>query len=336
MTAVSEPFWRDAPVLVTGAGGFIGSHLCNALVDAGATVTAFVRYTSTGRPGSLAQLPGHVRSQIRVVSGDLKDPAAVAQVVSGQRIVFHLGALIGIPYSYVHPIDYVQTNIVGTSHLLEACRHGSVEKIVQFSTSEVYGTAQRVPIDESHPVGGQSPYAASKLAADHMALSFHRSFDLPVAIARPFNTFGPRQPARAIIPTIITQALSADGTVSLGSLTPSRDLTFVSDTVAGAMRIAEVDAAVGEVINLGSGSEISVGDLAELIFELIGTRPRIETDPNRMRPPRSEVQRLLAGIDKARALLDWRPRIGLRAGLEQTIEWIREHPSFFQVDGYHV
>jgi nucleoside-diphosphate-sugar epimerase len=174
------------------------------------------------------------------------------------------------------------------------------------------------------------------LAADHIALSFHRSFDLPVAIARPFNTFGPRQPARAIIPTIITQALAADGPVSLGSLTPTRDLTFVSDTVAGAMRIAEVDAAVGEVINLGSGNEISIGDLAELIFELTGTQPRIETDPHRVRPERSEVQRLLAGTEKAQALLGWRPRIGLRAGLEQTIAWIREHRGFFQVDGYHV
>ncbi|HXQ52387.1 MAG TPA: GDP-mannose 4,6-dehydratase [Stellaceae bacterium] len=327
--------WAGRRVLVTGAGGFIGSHLVEALAALGARVAALVRYNSRGDGGSLAQLSPATLASVTVVAADLKDPAAMLQVVDGVEIVFHLAALIGIPYSYVHPLDYVQTNVVGTAHLLEACRRARVAKIVQFSTSEVYGTARHIPIDEDHPLQGQSPYAASKIGADQLALSYHRSFGLPVAVARPFNTYGPRQPARAVIPTIIGQALAGD-VVRLGSVTPLRDLTFVADTVAGAVRIAEIEASVGDVINLGSSHEISIADLAAKIFALLGRPCRIETDPLRVRPEKSEVERLLADCGKAARVLGWHPAVSLDEGLRRTIEWARANMDRLNTDRYHI
>lgn len=322
-------------VLVTGAAGFIGSHLTEALLGVGAEVTAVIRYNSRGDIGALRQIPAAECAKLNVVTADLKDLAALVQAVKGIDVVFHLGALIGIPYSYIHPADYVQTNVVGTTNVLEACRNAGVSRIVQFSTSEVYGTARYVPIDEDHPLQAQSPYAASKIAADQLALSYFRSFGLPVAIARPFNTYGPRQPARAIIPTIIGQAL-AGSTIRLGSLTPLRDMNYVADTVAGTLRIAESDAAIGEVINLGSAREISVGDIAQLIFKAVGGNFRIETDPTRVRPEKSEVHRLLADCSKAARLLNWQPTISVEEGIARTVAWARQNLDLLKTDRYHV
>ena len=327
--------WAGRRVLVTGAGGFIGSHLVEALVGRGAIVTTFVRYNSRGDPGALANGSPPLASRVRVIAGDLKDPAALLRAVQGSEVVFHLGALIGIPYSYVHPLDYVQTNVAGTAHLLEACRHQGISKLVLFSTSEVYGTARYVPIDEAHPLQGQSPYAASKIAADHLALSYYKSFGLPVAIARPFNTYGPRQPSRAVIPTIIGQCL-AGRTVRLGSLMPLRDLTYVSDTVAGALRLAEAESTIGEVVNLGSSKAISIGDLANEIFTIMGGDYTIEADAARMRPENSEVLRLLADSSKAGRLLGWRPIVPLKDGLQRTVEWMRDNAHREGADRYHV
>jgi dTDP-glucose 4,6-dehydratase len=322
-------------VLVTGAGGFIGSHLVEALLAVGAEVTAMVRYTSRGDVGMLAALPPPLRQQLHIVAADLKDPAAITAAVDGMAVVFHLAALIGIPYSYVHPLDYVQTNITGTAHVLEACRIAKVRRIVQFSTSEVYGTARYVPIDEAHPLQPQSPYAASKVAADALALSYHRSFELPVSIVRPFNAYGPRQSARAVIPAIIGQAL-AGRVVRLGALTPLRDMTFVTDTVAGVLRAGEADGAVGEVINLGSSREVSIGDLAETIFATLGGGFRIELDAARVRPGGSEVLRLLADSARAHAVLGWRPQVTLEEGIARTIEWTKQNLALLKIDGYHV
>lgn len=327
--------WTGKKVLVTGAGGFIGSHLAERLVRQGAEVAAFVRYNSRGDAGLINLLPGEVRSGIRIIRGDLKDPDAINKAVKGQEIVFHLAALIGIPYSYVHPLDYVQTNIQGTTYLLNSCLNENVSKVVHTSTSEVYGTALYVPIDEEHPLQGQSPYSASKIAADQMALSYHRSFELPVAVLRPFNTYGPRQSTRAVIPTIITQVLK-NRKVALGSLSPTRDLTFVSDTVEGFLRVAEVRETDGQVFNTGSSREISIGDLAKLIFELLDVDMDIVEGKERVRPEKSEVERLMANTEKARSIMNWAPQVSLREGLQRVIDWIRDDLSFYQVDEYHV
>jgi len=331
----NSEFWKSKRVLVTGAAGFIGGHLTHKLLEMGAEVTAFIRYTSRGSQGSLSTLPNELRSGLRIISGDIRDPAAVTNAVRNQNVIFHLAALIGIPYSYVHPIEYVQTNVLATTYLLEAARNHEIEKFVNFSTSEVYGTALYVPIDENHTLQGQSPYSASKIAADQLALSFFRTFDLPVAIARPFNTYGPRQPARAVIPTIISQALRG-GDVKIGALSPTRDLTFVEDTVDGVLCIGESDKSVGEVINIGSSKEISIGDLANKLFELLGEQPKIICDEQRLRPSKSEVERLLASTQKAQELLGWKPQTSLEQGLMSTIEWIRSNMDFFEVDNYHV
>jgi NAD dependent epimerase/dehydratase len=327
--------WKGKKVLVTGAAGFIGSHLTERLVGDGADVTVFIRYNSRADDGLLKLLPNEVRKSIRVIFGDLRDSDAVQRAVNGQQVVFHLAALIGIPYSYVHPLDYVQTNVVGTTNVLLACRNAGVDRLVHTSTSETYGTALYVPIDEKHPLQGQSPYSASKIGADQLALSFHLSFDLPVAVIRPFNTFGPRQSSRAIIPTIISQALRRDG-VRLGSLTPTRDLTFVQDTVEGFLKVGDHPAAIGPVINVGSGAEITMGKLAEKIFTLLGQQPMVEADPTRIRPDNSEVLRLLADNRKAKELIGWSPKVSLDEGLRRTIEWVRENLSLFQASGYHV
>ena len=305
------------------------------MVRRGANVTAFIRYNSRGEQGLLAHLSPDVRREIRVLTGDLKDFDAVARAIKGQEVVFHLAALIGIPYSYVHPIDYVQTNVVGTSHVLTACRDHAVQRVIHTSTSEVYGTARFVPINESHPLQGQSPYSASKIGADQLAFSFFCAFKLPVVTVRPFNTFGPRQSSRAIIPTVVTQALRGKP-VRIGSLSPTRDLTYVEDTVAGFIRAAEVPQAIGETINLGTGSEISIGDLATKLCAIVGGASQLENDAQRVRPAESEVERLLADATKATSLLDWRPRLTLDEGLTRTVAWIRDNLAFYPTDGYQV
>lgn len=321
-------------VLVTGAGGFIGSHLVEHLARLGHRVRAFVRYNARDDRGHLDNLPREVRDEIEVYRGDLKDPEAVARAVEGRERVYHLGALIAIPYSYQNPLDVVQTNVLGTAHILDACRRApNLERVVLTSTSEVYGTAQFVPIDEKHPLRGQSPYAASKIGADALGESYHRSFGLPVTILRPFNTFGPRQSARAIIPTIISQALTRP-VVKLGRLDPRRDLTYVKDTVSGFASIAECDAAIGRAVNIGRGSDVSIGDLVERIGRILGRPLEVETDVDRVRPAASEVERLLAGTALAQSLWNWEPRYSLDEGLAETVDWIREHLDRFRPDEY--
>ena len=314
--------WNSKRVLVTGAGGFIGSHLTERLVELGAEVRAFVHYNAFGSWGWLDQSP--VRDVIQVVAGDVTDRDSVRQAMQGREIVFHLAALIAIPYSYLAPASYVRTNVEGTLNVLQAARDAGVECVVHTSTSEVYGTAQRVPIDEAHPLQGQSPYSASKIGADKMAEAFHRSFGLPVVTVRPFNTFGPRQSARAVIPTIITQLL-AGPSVRLGNTSPTRDLNFVANTVDGFVLAASMPAAIGRTISLGSGREISIGDLAQLIARLMDKPICIETDMERIRPEGSEVERLLADNTLARIMLGWEPLVSLEEGLERTIDWLQQH-----------
>src|SRR3954471_7963518 len=286
-------------VLVAGAGGFIGSHLVELLVGEGHEVRAFLRYNGRDDRGQIDRLPEEVRRAVEIQRGDLKDPEAVRKAVEGRAWVFHLGALIAIPYSYQNPLDVVQTNVVGTAHVLDACRASrALERVVLTSTAEVYGTAQYVPIDERHPLRGQSPYAATKIGADALGESYHRAFGLPVAILRPFNPFGPRQSARAILPTIISQALTGP-IVRLGSLEPRRDLTYVKDTAAGFLAIASSEAAIGRVVNIGRGDDLSIGELVERIAARIGKTIRVEADPERVRPAASEVGRLLAGTAQA-------------------------------------
>lgn len=327
--------WQGRRVLVTGAAGFIGSHLVERLLAEGAKVRAFVHYNSRNHWGHLEELLPHQRQDIEVISGDLRDPGRVDTAVAGVEVVFHLGALIAIPYSYVAPQDVVMTNVVGTLNVLESARRHGTARVVQTSTSEVYGTAQYVPIDERHPLVGQSPYSASKIAADQVALSYHLSFDLPVAIARPFNTYGPRQSARAVIPAIIVQALTQPQ-VMLGATFPTRDLNFVSDTVDGFLKVAENDKALGEVINLGTGREVSVGDVAATIIRLVGRDIPVLFDANRVRPDASEVDRLLADATKAKQLVGWEPRHSLDEGLRMTIDWIRQHLDQYKPTVYAV
>ena len=327
--------WQGRTVLVTGAAGFIGSHLVERLVTEGAKVRAFVHYNSRNHWGHLEDLLPHQRQDVEIVSGDLRDPGRVAGAVEGTDAVFHLGALIAIPYSYVAPQDVVMTNVLGTLNVLEAARRHGTPRVVHTSTSEVYGTAQYVPIDERHPLVGQSPYAASKIGADQVALSYHLSFELPVAIARPFNTYGPRQSARAVIPAIIVQALTQKH-VMLGATFPTRDLNFVTDTVDGFLRIAETDAAVGEVVNRGTGREVSVNDVAAAIIRLVGRDIPVVFDANRVRPDASEVERLLADASKAKRLVGWEPRHSLDDGLRVTIDWIRQHLDQYKPTQYAV
>lgn len=327
--------WANRRVLVTGAGGFIGSHLVERLLAEGAKVRAFVHYNSRNHWGHLEELLPHQRQDVEIISGDLRDSGRVDEAVAGVDVVFHLGALIAIPYSYVAPQDVVMTNVLGTLNVLESARRHGTGRVVQTSTSEVYGTAQYVPIDEQHPLVGQSPYAASKIAADQIALSYHSSFDLPVAIARPFNTYGPRQSARAVIPAIIVQALTQPH-VMLGATFPTRDLNFVTDTVDGFLKIAAADSAIGEVINLGTGREVSVGDVAATITRLVGRNIPVIFDANRVRPDGSEVERLLADGAKAKRLVGWEPCHSLGDGLRATIDWIRQHLDQYKPTIYAV
>jgi len=326
--------WSGKRVLVTGAGGFIGSHLAEQLARLGAKTRALVRYTSTGSWGWLDE--SELKPDIEVVAGDLRDRDSVRRALDGVEQVFHLGALIAIPYSYHAPDSYVQTNALGTLNVLQGARDAGVERVVHTSTSEVYGTAQYVPIDEKHPLVGQSPYSATKIAADKLAESFHLSFALPVVTVRPFNTYGPRQSARAVIPTIITQCLTGD-TVRLGNLAPTRDLMYVSDTVEGFLCAAQADeAAIGQTVNLGTGTGISIGDLAKKIASLTGKAVRIESDGERVRPAASEVDRLVADNRLAQKLIGWKPQVSLDDGLRQTIPWVEKNLSRFRPDTYQL
>ena len=328
-------FWEGKNVLVTGASGFIGSHLAENLVNQEANVRAFVRYNSRGESGLLSFLPPETFSKIDIVAGDLRDLVAVTMAMKDIDIVLHLGALIAIPYSYKHPVNVVDTNIIGTMNVLLASRETRVKRIVHTSTSEVYGTALRVPIDESHPLQGQSPYSASKISADKLAESFYRSYDLPVVTLRPFNTYGPRQSTRAVIPTIITQALTKD-VVFLGNLDATRDLTYVSDTVAGFLCAGETPGIEGGTFNLGVGYEVKIGKLANEIVSLIGRNVEIRVDESRLRPSKSEVQRLLSDNRLAKDKLGWSPQVKLREGLLKTIKWISDNLSLYRPNIYQL
>jgi len=330
---LKDSFWRDRQVLVTGAGGFIASHLTEALITRGARVRAVVRYNSRNSWGHLQGLSEAQRQRCEVILGNVADAFAPREWVKGCEYVFHLAALIAVPYSYRSPASYEEVNVRGTLNLLEACRAEPIKALIHTSTSEVYGTALEIPIRESHPLQGQSPYAASKIAADKFAESYARSFGVPVVIARPFNTFGPRQSARAIIPTIITQAL-AGTTIVLGAQEPVRDFTYVDDTVSGLLALAQCEGAVGKVVNLGTGSGVSIGDLAKRIVRLVGGAKKIKTDRRRFRPPGSEVMRLICDASLARHLAGWRPEIPLDDGLQLTIKWIGHHLAEYRTDRY--
>lgn len=327
---------KNKCVLVTGADGFIGSHLVESLLEEGCKVKAFAYYNSFNSWGWLDTLPKEVLSQIEIFTGDVRDPNGVRQAVKGADTVFHLAALIAIPYSYHSPDSYVDTNIKGTLNVLQACRDHNVEKVLVTSTSEVYGTAKYVPIDEKHPYQGQSPYSATKIGADRIAESFYRSFNLPVSIVRPFNTYGPRQSARAIIPTIITQLLSGFKEIKLGSLSPTRDFTYVKDTCRGFVEIARSDSTVGQEINIASQEEISIGDLTRNIIEILGSDARIVTDEKRERPENSEVERLLGSNEKINRLCGWNPHVSLREGIKNTIDWFKDNSNRYKANIYNI
>ncbi len=327
--------WEGKRVLVTGAAGFIGSHLTEALAGSGAIVRALDLYNAKNDWGNLNFLPPEMLDSIEVVLSDVRDPFAVRLAVRGQEIVFHLAALIGIPYSYVAPQSYVETNVTGTLNVLEACRSEGVEHIVHTSTSETYGTARYTPIDEEHPLQGQSPYSASKIGADKLAESYFLSFGLPVSTIRPFNTFGPRQSARAIIPTVISQGLVSDK-LRIGSLSPRRDLNYVDDTVRGFMAVAAHPEMAGQVVNIGFGEDISIGELVDLIGNILGKSFSVETDQQRVRPEASEVMQLIACNKRARDLVGWEPQTSLTDGLSRTVAWIREHRDRFDTSNYSV
>jgi NAD dependent epimerase/dehydratase len=326
----------NGKALVTGAGGFIGSHLTESLLSSGWEVRALVHYNSRSHFGWLDRYTEHSSNGLEIVAGDVSDPFQMRELVSGCDVVFHLAALIGIPYSYVAPASYIQTNVTGTLNLAEAALNAGAKRFVHTSTSETYGTALYTPIDERHPMQAQSPYSASKIAADKLIESFVCSFGLPAVTIRPFNTYGPRQSARAVIPTIITQALNGK-VVRLGSLSPVRDLTYVGDTVAGFIAVANApNEANGSVINLGTGTAVSIGELAETIFDILGGEFEIVTDDSRVRPVQSEVMTLISNNTQAKTLLGWMPRISLRAGLEQAVEWTRINRSEFKPNHYAV
>jgi dTDP-glucose 4,6-dehydratase len=328
-------FWKNKQVLITGAGGFIGSHLVERLANQGAQVRAFVRYNSRNDWGLLPMLPADLRANIKVISGDFRELSTIKAAMQGVSHVFHLGALIAIPYSYLHPAEVVETNVIGTLNVLLATKELGVDRIVHTSTSEVYGTALHVPIDENHPLQGQSPYSASKIGADKIAESFFLSYNLPIVTLRPFNTYGPRQSTRAVIPTIITQALTQEK-VRLGNLDAKRDLTYVSDTVDGFLKAGETSKIEGQTLNLGVGTEITIGELAEKVIAIVGRKVKIELDPSRLRPEKSEVQRLLSDNSRAQSDLGWIPKITLDRGLRLTIEWIADHLDIYDPEKYHL
>lgn len=320
-------------MLVTGAGGFIGGHLTAALVRQGARVRGFLRYNSRDDRGTLSWFEPEVEREVEVILGDLRDVESVRRAADGAAIVFHLGAQIAIPYSYVNPRDFFETNVIGSLNVAQAALEANVERLIGVSTSEVYGTAQRVPITEEHPLEAQSPYAASKVGADKLIDSFHRSYGLPATIVRPFNTYGPHQSARAIVPTIISQALASD-TLRLGSLEPRRDLTYVTDTVGGLMAAAAAPATIGRTVQLGSGDDVSVAEIVDLVAKLLGKELTVERESKRVRPPGSEVQRLISSPRLASRLMGWQPEVGLSQGLTQTLEWISAHHHLYRTGDY--
>ncbi len=315
--------WAERRIAITGAGGFIGSHLTEHLVAQGSDVTAFIRYNSRNDWGLLETIPEETRSRITVETGDLRDSDALRRLTRETEILFHLGSLIAIPYSYSRPRDVIETNVLGTLNVLNAALENEIERVVHTSTSEVYGTARYVPINEEHPLQGQSPYSASKIGADKIAESYYRTYDLPVSTIRPFNTYGPRQSARAIIPSLIAQVLTTDE-VHVGALHPTRDFTFVLDTVRGFASVASTPATIGTVVNIGSNFEVSIGDLVHRIIALCGREVEVIQDTERMRPDKSEVERLWCDNSRARDLLGWEPTIGLDQGLVSTIEWMKD------------
>lgn len=323
-------------VLVTGADGFIGSHLTEQLMENGYEVRAFTFYNSFNTWGWLDTLPKEKRDQIDIFSGDIRDPNGVYEAFKGIDVVYHLAALIAIPFSYHSPDSYVDTNIKGTLNILQAARKHQIERVLVTSTSEVYGTAQYVPIDEKHPFQGQSPYSATKIGADRLAESFYRSFDLPVSIVRPFNTYGPRQSARAIIPTIISQLLAGKNEIKLGSLTPTRDFNYVRDTVNGFIAIAESDKTIGEEINIATQKEITMGELAKEIIDQINPNAQVICDSQRMRPSKSEVNRLLGSNKKIKSLTDWTPQYTFSQGIKETIDWFENNMDRYKADIYNV
>ncbi len=323
-------------VLVTGADGFIGSHLTERLLEAGYDVKAFAYYNSFNTWGWLDSLPAEKLKEIEVFTGDIRDPNGVRHAMAGVDGVFHLAALIAIPFSYHSPDSYVDTNIKGTLNVLQAARDFQLERVLVTSTSEVYGTAQYVPIDEKHPYQGQSPYSATKIGADRLAESFYRSFELPVSIVRPFNTFGPRQSARAVIPTIISQLLAGKEQIKLGSLTPTRDFNYVKDTANGFLAIARSDKTIGEEINIATQQEISIGDLAKEIISQINPKAQIICDEERLRPEKSEVNRLLGANEKIKRLTDWKPQYTFAEGIGETISWMRQHMEAYKPDIYNI
>lgn len=328
-----DKFWDQKQVLVTGAGGFIGSHLVERLVEQGALVRAFVRYNSRGDSGLLRMLPPEVRGKLQIISGDLRDGHAVQDAVAGCEYVFHLGALISIPYSYLHSYEVAETNVMGTLNILNACHRSQVTRLIHTSTSEVYGTAQYTPMDEKHPLQGQSPYSASKIGADKLAESYYCAYQLPVVTVRPFNTYGPRQSARAVIPAIITQALTCN-VVHVGNLETSRDFTFVDDTVNGFLCAARAQNVNGKTLNLGTGSEIKIGHLTSKILSMVGSHAKVIVDAVRLRPKDSEVYRLLSDNGLARKTMGWKPQTDLDHGLELTIAWIQKHLELYRIGSY--
>lgn len=323
-------------VLVTGADGFIGSHLTETLVRKGYAVKAFTFYNSFNTWGWLDTLPADILNQIEIFTGDIRDPYGVREAVKGREEIYHLAALIAIPFSYHSPDSYVDTNIKGTLNVLQAAKDVSIDRVIVTSTSEVYGTAQYVPIDEKHPFQGQSPYSATKIGADRLAESFYRSFQLPVSIARPFNTYGPRQSARAVIPTIMTQLLSGKEEIKLGALTPTRDFNYVKDTVNGFIAIGESEHTVGEEVNIATQQEISIGELAGEMISQINPKAKIVCDEQRLRPDKSEVNRLLGANGKIKELTDWKPEYTFAQGIEETIAWVRQNMDKYKTDIYNV
>ncbi|MFE4770953.1 GDP-mannose 4,6-dehydratase [Streptomyces sp. NPDC056713] len=328
--------WNNRTVLVTGAEGFIGSTLVDVLVERGANVRAMVHYKPYAEKGYLARYLSDPHSPVEMIAGDVRDAGRVMDAVAGCDTVFHLAALIGIPYSYDSPGAYVQTNVVGTENIAEACRRHSVRRLLHTSTSEVYGTALTAPISETHPLQPQSPYSASKIGADMMALSHWHAFELPVTVVRPFNTYGPRQSARAVIPTILSQLHAGATEIRLGSLTPTRDFTYVTDTAAGFLALADCDRALGESVNLGTGREISIGDLATALIAASGRDAKVVVDPARLRPSGSEVERLLSDNARAREWAGWQPEVSLEDGLKRTSQWVAENIALFATDRYQV
>jgi len=321
-------------ILVTGASGFIGSHLTEKLVEMGCEVKAFVKYNFQNDWGWLEH--SKVKDEIEIYTGDIRDYDAVYDAASDVDVIFHLAALIGIPYSYVSPLAYIKTNVEGTYNILQSARQHNLDRVIVTSTSETYGSAQYVPIDEEHPLVGQSPYSASKISADQLSISYHRSFEMPVTIARPFNTYGPRQSARAIIPTIITQILNGQNEIKLGNLSPTRDFNYVKDTAAGFIALAKADNTIGEITNIGSNFEISMRDTVDLIVKLTGENVKIVTDEQRVRPDKSEVDRLYCDNSKIKKLTAWKPEYTLEAGLKETIDWFADNMKFYKPEIYNV